>query len=118
MRTLLKACHTGLAQGLEVFKVAAVLSDRTAMQQYAQKMHQEVLELISTLSDVNSTGGSSISRSFSSSHHRVAIWVEEEWGKQALEELFCITPKSLPHISSIVSLLPVMQPQQVSSWLL
>ncbi|KAJ7447707.1 hypothetical protein FB451DRAFT_1535937 [Mycena latifolia] len=66
MRTLLKACHTGLAQGLEV---AAVLSDRTAMQQYAQKMHQEVLELISTLSDGNSTGGSSISRSFSSSHH-------------------------------------------------
>ncbi|KAJ7438970.1 hypothetical protein FB451DRAFT_1378085 [Mycena latifolia] len=69
MRTLLKACHTGLAQGPEVFKVATVLSDGTAMQQYAQKMHQEVLELISTLSDVNSTGGSFVSRSCSSSHH-------------------------------------------------
>ncbi|KAJ7482550.1 hypothetical protein FB451DRAFT_1393887 [Mycena latifolia] len=61
MRTLLKACHTGLEQALEVFKIegAKVLRDVIDMQEYAQKTHQEVLELISALSEGISERGSS-----------------------------------------------------------
>ncbi|KAJ7457401.1 hypothetical protein FB451DRAFT_1509666 [Mycena latifolia] len=71
MRTLLKACHRGLDQALDVFKVqgAKILSDVADMQQHAQKTHQEVLELISALSEGNSECGSSISRVLSSSHN-------------------------------------------------
>ncbi|KAJ7457507.1 hypothetical protein FB451DRAFT_1372600 [Mycena latifolia] len=72
MKTLLKACHTGLEQALEVFKVqgAAVLSEVADMRQDAQKTHQEVLELISALSEeASSKSGSSISRVLSSSHN-------------------------------------------------
>ncbi|KAJ7462965.1 hypothetical protein FB451DRAFT_1495053 [Mycena latifolia] len=71
MRTLLKACHTGLEQALEVFKIegAKVLRDVTDMQEYAQKTHQEVLELISSLSEGISDSGSSISRVLSTSHN-------------------------------------------------
>ncbi|KAJ7482771.1 hypothetical protein FB451DRAFT_122454 [Mycena latifolia] len=68
MKTLLKACHMGLEQALEVFKIqgVTVLSNVSDMQQHAQRTHQEVLELISVLSEES---GSSISRSFSSSHN-------------------------------------------------
>ncbi|KAJ7482625.1 hypothetical protein FB451DRAFT_1442105 [Mycena latifolia] len=72
MRTLLKACHTGLEQAFEGFKVqgATVLSEVADMQQHAQKTHQEVLELISALSeDTSSKSGSSISRVLSSSYN-------------------------------------------------
>ncbi|KAJ7459376.1 hypothetical protein FB451DRAFT_1372067 [Mycena latifolia] len=72
MRTLLKACHTGLEQTLEVFKIqgAAVLSEVADMQQHARKTHQEVLELISTLSEeASSKSGSSISQVLSSSYN-------------------------------------------------
>ncbi|KAJ7482600.1 P-loop containing nucleoside triphosphate hydrolase protein, partial [Mycena latifolia] len=72
MRTLLKACHTGLEQAFEGFKVqsATVLSEVADMRQHAQKTHQEVLELISALSeDASSKSGSSISRVLSSSHN-------------------------------------------------
>ncbi|KAJ7486532.1 P-loop containing nucleoside triphosphate hydrolase protein [Mycena latifolia] len=72
MRTLLKACHTGLEQALEVFKVqgATVLSEVADMRQHAQKTHQEVLELISALSEeASSNSGSSISRVLSSSRN-------------------------------------------------
>jgi hypothetical protein len=69
MNTLLKACHLGLEQALEVFKVCSMWllavqqttimqvqnvfssSDVIQMQQYAQKEHQEILDLISCLSD-------------------------------------------------------------------
>ncbi|KAJ7486920.1 hypothetical protein FB451DRAFT_1535193 [Mycena latifolia] len=72
MRALLKACHMGLEQALEVFKIqgATILSDVIDMQQDAQKTHQEVLELISALSDEGtSDSGSYISRVFSSTHN-------------------------------------------------
>ncbi|KAJ7469001.1 hypothetical protein FB451DRAFT_1368665 [Mycena latifolia] len=72
MKALLKACHTGLEQALEVFKIqgATLLRDVTNIQEHAQKTHQEVLELISALSDgETSEGGSSISRVFSSSQN-------------------------------------------------
>ncbi|KAJ7482645.1 hypothetical protein FB451DRAFT_1442157 [Mycena latifolia] len=71
MRTLLKACHMGLEQALKVFKIqgAKVLLDVTDMQEYAQKTHQEVLELISGISEGSSEVGSSISQVFSSSHN-------------------------------------------------
>ncbi|KAJ7458953.1 P-loop containing nucleoside triphosphate hydrolase protein [Mycena latifolia] len=70
LSTLLKGCHQGLEQALKVFKVQdlCISSDVTQMQQYAQKTHQEILELISALSD----GGSDrslISRGFSSSQN-------------------------------------------------
>ncbi|KAJ7487095.1 P-loop containing nucleoside triphosphate hydrolase protein, partial [Mycena latifolia] len=69
MKSLLKACHTGLEQALEMFKIqgAKVLSDMVEMQEHAQKTHKEVLELLSSLSD--SESGSSISRVLSSSHN-------------------------------------------------
>ncbi|KAJ7455166.1 hypothetical protein FB451DRAFT_1143972 [Mycena latifolia] len=69
IKTLLKACHTGLEQALEIFKIrcATVLSDIVEMQEHAQKTHKEVLELFSSLSD--SESGSSISRVLSSSHN-------------------------------------------------
>ncbi|KAJ7448540.1 hypothetical protein FB451DRAFT_1187684 [Mycena latifolia] len=75
MKTLLKACHMGLEQAFEVFKVqgTTVLRDVAAMQQHAQKTHEEVLELISALSEVNSEGGSTISKVLSSFQNRVAI---------------------------------------------
>ncbi|KAJ7433649.1 hypothetical protein FB451DRAFT_1471936, partial [Mycena latifolia] len=72
MKTLLKACHTGLEQTLEVFKVqgATVLSEVADMRQHSQKTHQAVLELISALSEeASSKSGSSISRVLSSSHN-------------------------------------------------
>ncbi|KAJ7495201.1 hypothetical protein FB451DRAFT_363826 [Mycena latifolia] len=69
MKALLKACHAGLGQALEVFKIQStrVLSDMVKMQEHAQKTHMEVLELLSALSD--SESGSSISRVLSSSHN-------------------------------------------------
>ncbi|KAJ6538039.1 P-loop containing nucleoside triphosphate hydrolase protein [Mycena capillaripes] len=71
MSTLLKACYAGLEQALDVFKVygAEILNDLTEMQQYAQRTHQEVLKLITSLSDGSSDGASSISRVFSSSQN-------------------------------------------------
>ncbi|KAJ6507536.1 hypothetical protein DFH09DRAFT_1199792 [Mycena vulgaris] len=73
MSTLLKGCHTGLAQALEFFQVQGVdiLRDVTKMRQDAQKTHQEVLDLIATLSDSGSSdGASSISSFFSTSQNR------------------------------------------------
>ncbi|KAJ7495495.1 hypothetical protein FB451DRAFT_1478361 [Mycena latifolia] len=72
MSTLLKDCYVGLEQVIEVFKIQGVhiLSDMTEMQQYAQKAHEEVLELISALSDEGSSdSGSVISRVLSTSQN-------------------------------------------------
>ncbi|KAJ7482714.1 hypothetical protein FB451DRAFT_1442342 [Mycena latifolia] len=88
MRILLKACHMGLEQALQVFKASSqqllalsfstrafqiqgvtVLSNVADMQQHAQRKHQEVLELISALSEEGSDSGSLISRVSSSSHN-------------------------------------------------
>ncbi|KAF7359963.1 ATPase-AAA-core domain-containing protein [Mycena venus] len=56
MATLLKGCHAGLEHALEAFKVwdVEILSDAAAMKDHARRTHQEVLELISSLSDVES----------------------------------------------------------------
>ncbi|KAJ7463282.1 P-loop containing nucleoside triphosphate hydrolase protein, partial [Mycena latifolia] len=69
MSTLLKDCRQGLEHALNVFKVQGlhISNDVIEMRQFAEKMHQEVLELISALSDgVASDRGSSISRALSS----------------------------------------------------
>ncbi|KAJ7908507.1 hypothetical protein B0H13DRAFT_2016529, partial [Mycena leptocephala] len=65
MSTLRKCCTAGLEQALVVFKVQGIniLSGVAEMQQYSQRTHEEVLELISSLSDgANSDGTSSTSR--------------------------------------------------------
>ncbi|KAJ7455843.1 hypothetical protein FB451DRAFT_1184133 [Mycena latifolia] len=53
-KTLLAECRAGLQQAFDVFKSGTgitVLGDITQMQQEAEMIHKEVLELISTLSD-------------------------------------------------------------------
>ncbi|KAJ7457017.1 P-loop containing nucleoside triphosphate hydrolase protein, partial [Mycena latifolia] len=66
MSTLVKECKIGLQQALEIFKIETIdlITDVTKMQQYAQKRHQEVLELIECCSDasssVNTTTGTRI----------------------------------------------------------
>ncbi|KAJ7495546.1 P-loop containing nucleoside triphosphate hydrolase protein [Mycena latifolia] len=72
LRTLLKDCQLGLEQALEAFKIQGVtlLSDMAEMQKLAQKAHEEVLEMISALSNGEiSDRGSSISRAFLSSEN-------------------------------------------------
>ncbi|KAJ7455834.1 hypothetical protein FB451DRAFT_1515601, partial [Mycena latifolia] len=72
MSTLLKQCQTGLQQALEGFKVeyVAVLKDALEMQRDAQKAHDEVLELISSLSDSNNSDDAfSIKNIFSTAHN-------------------------------------------------
>ncbi|KAJ7436697.1 hypothetical protein FB451DRAFT_1453744 [Mycena latifolia] len=53
MSKLLKGCHLGLEKALDKFNVQAIhiLRDMAQMQQYAQKTHEEILELISSHSD-------------------------------------------------------------------
>ncbi|KAJ6490549.1 hypothetical protein DFH09DRAFT_1377297, partial [Mycena vulgaris] len=53
MSTLLKGCCLGLEEAFEAFKVQRIhlSSDVTQMQEYAEKTHQEILEMISALSD-------------------------------------------------------------------
>ncbi|KAJ6570844.1 hypothetical protein DFH09DRAFT_1079827 [Mycena vulgaris] len=53
MSTLLKGCHLGLEEALKAFKVQNIYlsSDVAQMQDNAQKRHQEILEMISALSD-------------------------------------------------------------------
>ncbi|KAJ6600432.1 hypothetical protein DFH09DRAFT_595284 [Mycena vulgaris] len=72
MNILLKSCHTGLEQAFNVFKVQGLdlLHEVTAMPNHAEKMHQEVLEFIESLSDgANSDRASSISRVLSYSQN-------------------------------------------------
>ncbi|KAJ7863002.1 hypothetical protein B0H13DRAFT_2354354 [Mycena leptocephala] len=51
---LLKDCHYGLQQALEVFKVEedfSLFTDISVMQENTRRMHEELLELISNVSD-------------------------------------------------------------------
>ncbi|KAJ7804566.1 hypothetical protein B0H14DRAFT_3153853, partial [Mycena olivaceomarginata] len=66
--TLLEECKAGLQHGLEFFQseTAMVLADMADMQRDTQKRHQEVLDMIATLSD--SDGGSTISKPYSQSY--------------------------------------------------
>ncbi|KAJ7192658.1 hypothetical protein GGX14DRAFT_528349 [Mycena pura] len=70
LSTLLKDCKTGLQNALDVFKVntAHLFKDIDEMQKNAKEKHQEVLDLIASLSDTtNSETTSSFSRVLSSS---------------------------------------------------
>ncbi|KAJ7444457.1 P-loop containing nucleoside triphosphate hydrolase protein [Mycena latifolia] len=70
MSTLLKGCHLGLREALEIFKVHGLhlSSDVTEMRKYAEKTHLEVLEFISELADAaNSDRESMVSGAFSTS---------------------------------------------------
>ncbi|KAJ7181484.1 hypothetical protein C8R43DRAFT_1101338 [Mycena crocata] len=61
MKTLLRDCNTGLEQALEAFKIGAgaVLVDLAEIQETTERMHKEILELISTLSDGTTSDGGS-----------------------------------------------------------
>ncbi|KAJ6517812.1 P-loop containing nucleoside triphosphate hydrolase protein, partial [Mycena vulgaris] len=62
MNSLQKECHRGLQQALEVFKVQTgvpILGNVTEMRKETDKMHRELLELISTLSDGRTSDSSS-----------------------------------------------------------
>ncbi|KAJ7888425.1 P-loop containing nucleoside triphosphate hydrolase protein, partial [Mycena olivaceomarginata] len=68
---LLKECKVGLQQGLEFFQIeSAMISPSLAdMEKDAQKRHQEVLDMIETLSENTvSEQGSMISRPYSQSY--------------------------------------------------
>ncbi|KAJ7484299.1 hypothetical protein FB451DRAFT_1363850 [Mycena latifolia] len=60
-KTLLSECRVGLQQALEMFKTGTciTLGNIRQMQQEADLMHKEVLELISTLSDETMSDGAS-----------------------------------------------------------
>ncbi|KAJ6563061.1 P-loop containing nucleoside triphosphate hydrolase protein [Mycena vulgaris] len=62
MNTLLKECRTGLQQALDVFKLptgVTILGNVAEMQKATDKMHRELLELVSTLSDGTTSDRSS-----------------------------------------------------------
>ncbi|KAJ7927018.1 P-loop containing nucleoside triphosphate hydrolase protein [Mycena leptocephala] len=68
MNTLLKDCHSGLDEVLEVFKIKIGTISFTGivdMKQKTENMHNELLELISTLSDGTSDDRSSSLKLFS-----------------------------------------------------
>ncbi|KAJ6523480.1 hypothetical protein DFH09DRAFT_198011 [Mycena vulgaris] len=66
MSALLKGCNAGLEEALDVFKVNFLAVGTPP----SQKTHQEVLELVSSLSDGTSSGRtSSIGGGFSTSHN-------------------------------------------------
>ncbi|KAJ7208275.1 hypothetical protein GGX14DRAFT_395932 [Mycena pura] len=70
MNTLFKDCKIGLQHAFDVFKVNAanLFKDMNEMQRNAMERHQEVLDLIASLSDTtNSETMSSLSRVLSSS---------------------------------------------------
>ncbi|KAJ6570858.1 hypothetical protein DFH09DRAFT_1079840 [Mycena vulgaris] len=66
MSVLLNACTAGLQEALDAFKVQSfnLLDDVADMQRNARQMHEEVLELIASLSDASSDRGLSMNRVF------------------------------------------------------
>ncbi|KAJ7744099.1 hypothetical protein B0H16DRAFT_1889694 [Mycena metata] len=67
MTALLKDCSTGLQQSLDFFQIQAMglITDAAELQEYAQNAHQEVLEMIDSLADMNaSDGAASINQGF------------------------------------------------------
>ncbi|KAJ7303783.1 P-loop containing nucleoside triphosphate hydrolase protein, partial [Mycena albidolilacea] len=72
MNILLKECNMGLQQALNIFGIQSMslLTDINKIKQYAKEKHEEVLELIASLSDANSSDqASSMNRVFSSSYN-------------------------------------------------
>ncbi|KAJ7716790.1 hypothetical protein B0H14DRAFT_3171035 [Mycena olivaceomarginata] len=105
---LLKCCQEGLQDAQKAFKITSattVLLNIKELQKTADNMHNKLLELISTLSDESSDGGSSSLRSFMAgtlnskrlsyyfaSHFQGSQFLEQEgWVKQALQGQPCIT---------------------------
>ncbi|KAJ7159773.1 hypothetical protein C8R46DRAFT_1287442, partial [Mycena filopes] len=72
MGALLKECHSGFQAALDFFHIEALslVADTTEFREYAQEMHQEVLEMINA-QDVSDTA-SSINRFLSSSESSTA----------------------------------------------
>ncbi|KAJ7467674.1 P-loop containing nucleoside triphosphate hydrolase protein, partial [Mycena latifolia] len=63
MRMLLKECQEGLQDALEVFKIqdgATIVTDALKMQETTQKLHEELLDLISNMTEGSSDRSSSI----------------------------------------------------------
>ncbi|KAF7364632.1 hypothetical protein MVEN_00332500 [Mycena venus] len=71
LNTLLKECRAGLQQAMEVFKIesgASISTDVSIMRKTTVQLHQELLEMIASLSDgSNSDNTSSIYRTLNSS---------------------------------------------------
>ncbi|KAJ7469555.1 hypothetical protein FB451DRAFT_1476388 [Mycena latifolia] len=63
MRILFKECRAGLQQALELFKIetsAAILANALKMQEKAEKLHEELLDLISNMTEGISDRSSSV----------------------------------------------------------
>ncbi|KAF8177087.1 hypothetical protein K438DRAFT_1939153 [Mycena galopus ATCC 62051] len=72
MNTLLKDCKNGLTQGLDVFRLenTGIMTDVSKMQADTNQRHQEVLDMINGLSDIESSDrASTMSRVYSLSHN-------------------------------------------------
>ncbi|KAJ7469476.1 hypothetical protein FB451DRAFT_1476296 [Mycena latifolia] len=72
MRVLFKECQAGLQQALELFKIetgAEILADALKTQEKAEKLHEELLDLISTMTEGSSDRSSSIYQSFTGSQN-------------------------------------------------
>ncbi|KAJ7744898.1 hypothetical protein B0H16DRAFT_1693102 [Mycena metata] len=67
MSVLLRDCKAELRQGFDFFQISNIITEVKEMQEYAQARHQEVLDIIETLS--NSDSASSISQVYSSSSY-------------------------------------------------
>ncbi|KAJ7715006.1 hypothetical protein B0H14DRAFT_3171353 [Mycena olivaceomarginata] len=67
IQKLFKDCHAGLDQAVEVFEITtkpAMFSEIDAIKKTAQLMHEELLELIQTLSDASTDSGMSSPKIF------------------------------------------------------
>ncbi|KAJ7860825.1 hypothetical protein B0H14DRAFT_3134754 [Mycena olivaceomarginata] len=67
MQNLLKGCHAGLDQAVEVFQITtgpAIFNDISVMKETAKLMHEELLELIQTLSDASTNSDRSSPKIF------------------------------------------------------
>ncbi|KAJ7456189.1 hypothetical protein FB451DRAFT_1373032 [Mycena latifolia] len=72
MRILLKECQAGLQQALELFKIetgAAILADAIKMQEKTEKLHEELLDLISSTMEGSSDTSSSMYQSSTGSQN-------------------------------------------------
>ncbi|KAJ7451382.1 hypothetical protein FB451DRAFT_1374414 [Mycena latifolia] len=70
MRMLLKDCRAGLQQALEVFKIeTSILADVLEIQEKTEKLHEELLDLISNMTEGSSDRSSSIYHSATGSQN-------------------------------------------------
>ncbi|KAJ7469517.1 hypothetical protein FB451DRAFT_1476337 [Mycena latifolia] len=72
IRILFKECQAGLQQALELFKIetgAAILADALKIQEKTDKLHEELLDLISHMTEGSSDRSSSMYESFTGSQN-------------------------------------------------